>query len=266
MQGTWLSFEVKEPSDVLISLSSASGNAPGFTVYRTDGPFTGEGTGVSNKNGTEGAIHAFNQVAQAGEPGIVWATDDDVSDSLEGNTTEQGIVETLGYVNGSGKDYENFYGYQVAAGAHDLSISNEYENGVFGSVSHSSGADGNTNYANLTLLNLQAGYYTIFLGGTDTDGIDTPIDVKVSGIPLSPADCLLNWEEKDKPTLYPRNSGAEPKGLVSQTKLQYYVRYYAETNTYLGVSSDNHVYSLGPNDPEPVDLGLVSEMLPESCQ
>ena len=266
MQGTWLSFEVEAPADVLVSLSSAATNAPGFTVYRTDGPFTGNGTGTSEKNGTAGAIHSFNQVAQAGDPGIVWATDNDVSGSLEGNTTENGIVETLGYVNGSGMDYVNFYGYEVAAGAHDLSVDNKYENGVFGSVDRFAGANGDTNYAILTLVNLQPGYYTIFLGGTDTGGSDTPIDVKVSAIPLSPADCLLNWEEENNPELYPRNSESGATGLISQTILQYYVRYYAETDTYLGISSNNHLYSLGPDDPSPVDLGASADLMPESCQ
>lgn len=266
MQGTWLSFEVTAPSDVLVSLSSGAKNAPGFTVYRTDGPFTGNGTGESEKKGLNGAIHAFNQVAQAGGPGIVWATDDSVTDSLPGNTTEHGIVETLGYVNGSGINYVNFYGYQVAGGAHDLSMTNKYENGVFGGIELFAGVDGYTNYANLNLVNLQAGYYTIFLGGTYTAGTDTPIDVKVSAIPLSAADCLLNWEEESNPELYPRDSETGPVGLVSQTKLHYYVRYYADTNTYLGVSNNNHLYSFTPGDVAPVDLGAVADLLPASCK
>ena len=259
MQGSWLSFEVTEAADVFVSLSSASTNAPGFTVYRTDGVFTGQSNGTSNKDGIEGAIHAFNQVAQAGDPGLVWATDDSVADSIEGNTTENGIVETLGYVNGSGKDYVNYWGYQVAAGAHDLSIDNQYESGVFGSVDRDSGPNGDTNYANLTLVNLQPGHYTIFLGGTNTDGVDTPIDVKVSALPLSTADCLMNYQELNNPEQYPH------AGLVSMTLNEYYYRHYEETGAYLGVSStDNHLYSLSAQEGALVDLGDTVELKQEA--
>ena len=177
MHGAWLSFEVPSATNVLVSLTSATTNAPGFTVYRTDGSFTGNGTGTADK-ATNGQIHSFNQVAQAGTAGIIWATDDSVSPSLPGNTTANGIVETLGYVNGSNVDYINGYDQKIDAGAHDLSIDDLYENGVFGNIAMAGGV----NKANLTFINLAAGFYTIFLGNTNTGGTDTPIDVKVSAI------------------------------------------------------------------------------------
>lgn len=260
MQGSWLSFEVKAASDVLISLSSKDTNAPGFTVYRTDGPFSlDNATGTAAKDEIEGAKHAFNQVAQAGDPGLVWATDNDVTDSIAGNTSENGILETLGYVNGSSRSFVNYWGYKVDSGAHDLSIDNRYENGVYGSIAYSAGPEGDTNYANLTLVNSQPGFYTIFLGGTDSNGEDTPIDVKVTAIPLSAADCLLNYQEQQNPADYPHNSG-----LNSKTIDQYYYRHYAETNNYLGVSSDNHLYSMNGATSEFTDLGDTSALMAEA--
>lgn len=236
MQGTWLSFNVPSRSSVSVTLTSATTNAPGFTVYRTDGSFTGNGTGKPTD--TKDAIHSFNQVGQAGTAGIVWATDDSVTDSLTGNTTANGIVETLGYVNGSGIEYINGFGGVVKAGANDISIDNLYENGVFGSTA----AEGNTNYTNLTLVNLAPGYYTIFLGGTNTNDTagSTPIDVKVSSLAVSASDCLFNAQEKARPDLLPAT------GAPSESVATYYYRSYPKNNSYLGISStDSHLYYIG---------------------
>jgi hypothetical protein len=237
MQGTWLSFNVTSRSTVVFTLTSAITNAPGFTVYRTDGSFTGNGTGTTT--GNNGAIHSFNQVGQAGTAGIVWATDDSVSNSLPGNTTANGIVETLGYVNGSANEYINAYSGVISPGAHDVSIDNLYENGVFGSTA----AEGNLNYSNLTLVNLAPGYYTIFLGGTNTNAASgTPIDVKVSAMPVSPADCLFNATEQAYSSLLPAT------GSPSESSGTYYYRSYPQTNSYVGISStDNHLYYIGAN-------------------
>jgi hypothetical protein len=243
MNGAWLSFEVPSATNVLVSLTSKTTNAPGFTIYRTDGSFIGNGTGTADTV-TNGAIHNFNQVAQAGTAGIIFATDDSVSPSLPGNTTANGIVETLGYVNGSNVDYVNGYGLKIDAGAHDLSIDDLYENGVFGNIAEVGGL----NHANLTLVNLAAGFYTIFLGNTNTGGTDTPIDVKVSAPPVLPMDCLYRWAEINYSDLF------SPAGATSQTLESYYYRYYQKTNSYLGISSiDNHVYYQGPH-------GVIQDM------
>jgi len=239
-------------TDVLVTATSATTNAPGFTVYRTSAPFTGVVTGSTPDNFTNGAIHGFDQVAQAGMAGIVWATDATVTNSLPGNTTTNGIVETLGYVNASGISYTNAYGDRVKAGADDLSIDNLYESGVFGSAYMS----GSTVYANLTLIGLAPGNYTIFVGGTMTSGTNTPIDVKVTGLPLSSSDCVFNWAEKNYASLF------SPAGAVSQTQTSYYYRYYSGTKSYMGVNStDNHVYYLSSAGGNPQDVGLLTDYM-----
>ncbi len=230
---SWLSFLVTSPTNVVITLTSAKTNAPGFTVYRTDGEFVGKGTGTTS--GTDGSINSFNQIAQAGTPGIIWATDDSVNPTYySGNLTANGIVETLGYVNGSNVDYINSYKKIVSSGAHDLSIDNRFENGVYGSISEAGGL----NYANLNLLNVSPGYYTIFLGGTNSGGLDTPIDVKVSAFSMVSMDCLFNAVEKLYPQLF------SPAMTATQVGNPYYFRYYSQTNSYIAISSaDNHLYS-----------------------
>ncbi len=252
MQGTWLSFNVPTATTAVISATSAATNAPGFTVYRTAAPFTGVVTGTTTTTFTTGAIHGFNQIAQAGMAGIVWATDVTVTSSFPGNTTTNGIVETLGYVNASGIDYTNAYGDRIKAGADDLSIDNLYESGVFGGVETTNGAV----YANLTLNNLASGNYTIFVGGTSTSGTNTPIDVKVSSLPISSSDCVFNWAETNYATLL------APKGAASQTVSNYYLRYYKDTNSYLGVSStNNHLYYLSSAGGNPQDVGLLTDFM-----
>ncbi len=73
--------------------------------------------------------------------------------------------------------------------------------------------------------------------------------------PVSPSDCLFNWAEKNYPQLL------SPAGATSQTSAPYYYRYYQNTNSYLGISSDNnHVYYLGP-DGILQDVGELSTWL-----
>ena len=73
--------------------------------------------------------------------------------------------------------------------------------------------------------------------------------------PVSPSDCLFNWAEKNYPQLF------SPAGATSQTSVPYYYRYYQNTNSYLGISSDNnHVYYLGP-DGVLQDVGQLSGWL-----
>lgn len=177
-QGAWINFQVVSATDTKITLTSAATNAPAFTVYRTDGAFDG-GSGSQDATNTTfqlGRPHNFNQVAQAGGLGIIWATDNSVTSALPGNNTVNGIVETLGYANASGNSYTNGYGAVIGAGAYDISSSNLYENGVTGSVS--------TGNASLELKSLASGWYTIFLGGSNIALAGAPINVAVSSVPV----------------------------------------------------------------------------------
>lgn len=69
---------------------------------------------------------------------------------------------------------------------------------------------------------------------------------------LSRSECFFNWAENNYAPLF------SPAGPSSQTQSPYLFRYYSNTNSYLGISSDdNHVYYLGPNN-QLQDVGSLS--------
>jgi hypothetical protein len=74
----------------------------------------------------------------------------------------------------------------------------------------------------------------------------------------SPITCLLNWAEG----VYP--DSLAPAGAMSQVQLPYIYRYYEDSNSYAGVSSDdNHAYYMGP-DRMLQDVGVVSDWFKRS--
>ena len=172
MQGDFTNFYVTQRVATLtIDARSSAKNYPGFTLFRTNVAWAGETVGPDATTLPEyGAIHDFNQVGQAGDPGIVWATGAD------------GIVETLGYVSSSPLNYVNAFGGVVDSGAHDVSVDNHFETGIAGSI----GTTGNPafatskRYATLTLDNVTAGWYTLFVGGSYAGGQSAGISVTVT--------------------------------------------------------------------------------------
>lgn len=183
MQGAFTSFYLPSlAGSVTVEAKSSASNYPGFTIYRTDGQYEGATVGPdATVLASNGAIHDFNQVGQAGDPGIVWAT----------NTApgQGGIVETLGYVNSSSQSYTNNFGGVILSGAHDVSVDNLYETGIIGSVT----TTGNPAFATskridiLTLSNLAAGWYSLFVGGSDIKGSSAGISLTVSAVAPVPA-------------------------------------------------------------------------------
>lgn len=68
---------------------------------------------------------------------------------------------------------------------------------------------------------------------------DTRITVMPTG--SSQTDCVFGWAERSFPSLF------APPGAPSGTYSPFYYRYYAQTSSYLAVSStNNHLYYLGP--------------------
>ncbi|MDD1620584.1 MAG: hypothetical protein LUQ11_03810 [Methylococcaceae bacterium] len=182
--GHWYSFQLTDTAITTVTARArnATANAPAFTLYRTDidwVPFgydkntTYPGWNVPGQTegmppNPSGSFHDMSQVAQAGQPGIVWA-----SNNTPGGP---GIVETLGYANSGDSYASNSWGQAVNYGANDVSIDNLYETGITGSVGQG--------FASLTLNNLKAGWYTIFVGGANTSLAGSPSDVTVSAVPV----------------------------------------------------------------------------------
>jgi len=178
MFGSWLSFQLTSAATTTVTATAnAATNAPAFTLYRTDVSWIPTGTGATVPNwlvpgqtsgGASGTVHDMSQVAQAGQGGLIWGTN---------NTPGgPGVVETLGYANSGNSFASNTWGQAVNAGANDVSIDNLYESGVSGAVG--------AGFASLTLNNLAAGWYTIFVSGANTSLAGSPIDVSVSAVPV----------------------------------------------------------------------------------
>lgn len=169
MNGGWLSFNLTSTATTTVSATSnGSLIAPAFTLYRTDVPWTGSTVGTSG--GTNGTLMSFSGVALVGQNGIGWA----VSPLPTPNAT--GVVETLGYANSGPAHLANAFGQTVYTGAHDVSMDNLYETGINGSTG--------AGLASLTLQNLVAGNYTIFVSGANSALAGGPINVNVSAVPL----------------------------------------------------------------------------------
>lgn len=67
------------------------------------------------------------------------------------------------------------------------------------------------------------------------------------------SDCLFDWGAKNYP-----NELAASVNPTSATAGEYYYRYYAQSKSYLGISSkDRHFYYMGPSG-VPADLGQAS--------
>lgn len=171
MQGAFTNFYLSSSAQsVTVDARSSAANFPAFSIFRTNVAYSGETVGVDTPAELTGQIHKFNSVGQAGDPGIIWATGAD------------GIVETLGYASSSSKNYVNSFGGVIDSGAHDVSIDDLYETGVSGST----GVTGNPAFANtkrfatLTLNDLQAGWYAVFVGGADVLGSSAGISLNIS--------------------------------------------------------------------------------------
>ena len=177
MQGAFTNFYLPTSAlTVTIDARSSVLNYPAFSIFRSDGPFAGETVAVDTPLEVTGQIHNFNSVGQAALPsdpssiGIRWAVG------------PNGLVETLGYASSSANNYTNGYGGAVNSGAHDISTDNLYETGVTGSI----GTVGNPafatskRFADLILNDLQAGWYSLFVGGSDISAAGAAITVKVT--------------------------------------------------------------------------------------
>jgi len=196
--GAWYTFMTHNALDTTITVSAdiAGDMSPGFTLWKTNGEFDG-GTGKTSEvpqaaAGPNKTPHSFNQVGAAGDRGTYWMTDSTIStdDSYSpdlGVTTKSvgnsanGILETMGYVNS---------GSVTGATAWD----NNNSTGNVASLSAGSIMSGTGSYssvagesATLDLDNLAAGWYAIFISGTDGSLTGSPMSLTVSQVPVPAA-------------------------------------------------------------------------------
>ena len=96
--------------------------------------------------------------------------------------------------------------------------------------------------------------YRIFLVAAFTVSLLSALPSAAVAATDTSADCLFNWAESNYAAYF------VPRGTSSLISAPYYFRYYSQTNTYLGTSSDtNHLYYMGPMSANAIlDLGAAS--------
>ncbi len=197
--GHWFSFENKlDGADVSITVNGNGAYVPGLTVWATgatvfDGGTSGFG-GETGATGT-GTPHSFNATGAMGDSGTLW-----MASGFGGNA-----FETLGYavanpnVNyGPSAGVPTNWGETIQFGAHDISLTNNFESGVSGSAGGQA--------VTLAFNDLASGWYTVFIGGTDGTANNGGYDLVVSAVPEAEAWAMLlaglgliGWRLRNQP-------------------------------------------------------------------
>lgn len=164
-QGRWYTFHTHMGADYQITANAIGDITPGLTLWKTDGVFDGgtAGTGETNTITGKGVPHAFNQVAEAGDYGLQWATDT----SITNGNTANGITELIGYAN-DGSAYAS--------------------NGWGGALASDGNADG---IATIDFTSMMHSDYVIFVGGADGSDTGGYINLTVSQVPVPAAAYLF---------------------------------------------------------------------------
>ncbi len=168
--GAWYTFQNQSVGDVSVSVLGDAGFAPGVSVWASgNAEFDGGSNSAEVSSAGFGTPHSFNSTGALGDFGTAW-----MADGTGGN-----MQETLGYAM-TGPTHLNSvsptgWGEDLVNGAHDVSLTNTFESGVTGSTS------GNT--ASLAFDDLAAGWYTVYVGGTDASLGGGQYDLVISAVP-----------------------------------------------------------------------------------
>ncbi|MBX3616175.1 FxDxF family PEP-CTERM protein [Nitrosomonas sp.] len=167
--GDWFVFQNTGLGDVTVTVNGSSGFVPGVTVWATGAnPFDGgtEGFGSEISLAGFGTPHSFNATGAMGDDGTLW-----MANGQGGN-----VLETLGYaVSGPSHTTDTGWGESILNGAHDVSLTNTFENGIGGSVG--------AHTASLAFNDLAPGWYTVYVGGTDHTSAGGAYTLTVSAVP-----------------------------------------------------------------------------------
>ena len=167
--GDWFLFENQQLADVTLTVSGDAGFVPGVTVWATGGTQFDGGTGLGAFDGIStagfGTPHSFNATGALGNSGTLWMT----------NGSGGNVQETLGYAVSGPSHAVGGWGESIITGAHDVSLSNTFENGVNGSTG--------AHTASLVFNDLAVGWYAVYIGGTDHSSAGGLYDLTVSAVP-----------------------------------------------------------------------------------
>lgn len=170
--GSWFTFQNLTDTDVKITIAGDPGFVPGATVWATGASEFDGGTlgyGDEFNVGGFGTPISFNATGAMGTPGTLW-----MASGQGGN-----MLETLAYaVANPAVDYGTGitgWGETIQAGVHDASSTNTFAAGISGST------DANT--IAFQFSNLAAGWYALFIGGTDATTEGGDYDLVISAVP-----------------------------------------------------------------------------------
>lgn len=177
----WYTFELTETADVTISLNPHVAGAnfnPGMTVWASgatqfDGGTDGGSDGLEESNNGRGSPHSFNAVGQIGDYGTLWQ-----ALGYGGNQRETLAYAVTGASHLSSNAGGTGWDEDIMTGFHDISVSNTYENGITGSASGNS--------LSMAFNDMQAGWYTLFIGGTNNALSAADYDLSVSAVSAVP--------------------------------------------------------------------------------
>ncbi|MDR4520794.1 MAG: PEP-CTERM sorting domain-containing protein [Nitrosomonas sp.] len=170
--GHWYNFENKlDGADVSVTVTGTGALVPGLAVWATGASvFDGGTEGFAGETSTAGfgTPHSFNVSGAMGDAGTLW-----MASGFGGN-----VIENLGYA--VANPSVNFttgtgWGETIQAGVHDVSLTNIFESGVSGNT----GAQ----MATLAFNDLASGWYTVYIGGTDSTTASGGYDLVVSAVP-----------------------------------------------------------------------------------
>lgn len=152
----WYTFQLLSTADVSIDLTAVTPGAdfnPGITVWANGASVFDGGADnieVGPNNGWT-APHSFNATGQIGDDGTLWMS------GTNGNMLQTLVYAVTGPSHANSAD--NGWGETILAGVNDISVDNTFEQGITGTASGNS--------IHLAFSQLQAGWYTAFIGGTN---------------------------------------------------------------------------------------------------
>lgn len=176
--GAWWSLYLDAAPSVSITVTAddAAQFAPGLSVWASgaaefDGGTTGFGGEVSTA--AIGTPHSFNAFGALGDAGTLW-----MQSGQGGN-----MQAILGYaLSGPSVGGATGWGESILNGAHDLTFDDIFVSSVGGSVG--------AGFAQLVLSDVQAGWYSIYVGGTNHALSGGLFDLQVAVVP-EPSTALL---------------------------------------------------------------------------
>lgn len=179
--GAWWNFQLTGTATTTVSVTAQSGTDfwPGMTVWASganafDGGTTSFGGEVSTAG--FGTPHSFNSTGTLGDSGTLW-----MQNGQGGN-----MLETLAYgVGNSGINYSGSTGWgeSILSGVHDVSATDTFEGGITGTFSDGS--------VDVVFTDLAAGWYSVYVGGTNNASGGGLYDLQVSAVPVPAAGLLF---------------------------------------------------------------------------